>query len=341
MTPVRIGLIGAGGNVRLRHAPGFHAIEGVELVSVANRTPESSAKAAAEYGARKVAESPYALIADPEVDAVCIGTWPYRHMEYTVAALEAGKHVLCEARMAMDLDEALTMQRAQEAHPELVAQLVPAPFDFRLGPTVTRLVGEGVLGDLVEVTVSVLNGSGLDPAAPAHWRHQVRYSGRNVMSFGIYVEVIERWLGLHASVRADGTVFIKERRDAETGSMVAIDVPDSYRVFARMESGVPLSYHFSTVTAGAPASGISIYGTKATLHWTADDRARLVPHGGTAEELTPDAGTDRGWQVEGDFVASIRTGAPVRLTSFDDGVAYMRVIDACWRSWRDGVEVRV
>ena len=62
-------------------------------------------------------------------------------------------------------------------------------------------------------------------------------------------------------------------------------------------------------------------------------RARLAKHGEDPAELVPDEGTDRGWLVEQDFVASVRDGAPVELTNFRDGVRYMRFIDAVWDSW--------
>ena len=130
-----IGLIGAGGNQRLRHIPGFRAVDDVEIVNVVNRSRASGEAVAAEYGIPRVSESVEELLADAAVDAVCIGTWPYKHLEYTSAALAAGKHVLCEARMANDAAEAAQMLAAARAHPELVAQLVPAPFDFRLGYT--------------------------------------------------------------------------------------------------------------------------------------------------------------------------------------------------------------
>ena len=187
--PLRIGLIGAGANTASQHIPGFRRNEGVEVVGVANRSRESSRRIADQFGISTVFDSPEALCASPEVDAVCIGTWPYKHREFTIMALESGKHVLCEARMAMDLAEAEDMLAASERHPGLVAQLVPAPFDFRLGPTVTRLIAEGALGDVLEVSVTVLNGSGIDPSVPLHWRQRADYSGKNVMMFGIFVEV--------------------------------------------------------------------------------------------------------------------------------------------------------
>lgn len=339
---MRIGLIGAGANMRARHIPGFRAIPGVEVVSVANRTPESSARAAAESGIPTAAASPEDLIADPNVDAVCIGTWPYRHREYTIRALEAGKHVLCEARMAMDATEAEDMFEASQANPGLVAQLVPAPFDFRTGPTIARLLREGAIGDIYEAHVTVHNGSGIDPFAPIHWRNQRVYSGRNVMTLGIYNEVIQRWLGDTERVLADGAVYVPERPDPSQGGAPAeADVPDSYTVVARMANGARAVYSFSAMAAGAPWNGIAIFGSKATIRWTPNsaggrDGAMLVPHGGEATPIEPDPGSDRGWQVEADFVDSVRTGAPVRLTNFSDGLKYMRFTDAAYRSWQTG-----
>ena len=123
---IRIGLIGAGGNVRSRHIPGFRAQSNVEIVSVANRTRASGQAIADEFGIAKVCDGWEEVLADPNVDAVCIGTWPYLHAPVTIAALEAGKHVLCEARMAMNAAEAQAMLDCSREHPGQVAQIVPA-----------------------------------------------------------------------------------------------------------------------------------------------------------------------------------------------------------------------
>lgn len=334
--PLRIGLIGAGANTRSMHVPGFRKVDGVEVTGVANRSRASSERVAAELSIPRVFDSVEALCADPDIDAVCIGTWPYKHREYTIMALEAGKHVLCEARMARDLAEAEEMLAASERHPGLVAQLVPAPFDFRLGPTITRMIAEGALGTVREVTVNVLNGSGLDPATPLHWRQRSDYSGKNVMMFGIFVEVIHRWLGDHARVAADGAIYIAERPDAETGRSGKVDVPDTYGVLARLANGARITYTFSSVAAGAASNGITVFGTKGTIRWQMGDRATFALHGQQFADTEPDPGTDRGWRVEEDFVASVREGAPVRLTSFADGLRYMKVIDASHESWKQG-----
>lgn len=339
--PLRIGLIGAGANTASQHIPGFRRNEGVEVTGVANRSAASSQRIADQFGIPVVFDSPEALCASPDIDAVCIGTWPYKHREFTIMALEAGKHVLCEARMARDLSEAEDMLAAAERHPDLVSQLVPAPFDFRLGPTITRLINEGALGDVLEVAVTVLNGSAIDPAVPLHWRQRTDYSGKNVMMFGIFVEVIHRWLGDHADVLASGDIVVPQRLDSETGQQAAVTVPDVYVVTGHLARGARITYHFSSVAAGSDASTIVVFGSKATLRWRMGDTAVIQPHGGQPTEVTPDAGTDRGWKVEEDFVASIREGAPVRLTSFADGVRYMRVIEAAHNSYTSGTNQRV
>ena len=124
---LRIGIVGAGANTRSRHIPGFQALDGVEVTAVCNRSRASGQKVADEFGLAQVFERWEDLVASDQVDAVCVGTWPYLHCAVSVAALEAGKHILTEARMAMDLAEARQMLAAAQTT-DRVAMIVPAPF---------------------------------------------------------------------------------------------------------------------------------------------------------------------------------------------------------------------
>src|SRR6266478_5961049 len=126
-SPLRIGLIGAGGNTRSRHIPGLRALPGVEIVAVCNRRPESTAAVAREFDVPRTFEAWQTLVTDPGIDAVVIGTWPYLHAPITLAALAAGKHVLTEARLSMNAAEAHQMLAAARKHPKLVTQVVPSP----------------------------------------------------------------------------------------------------------------------------------------------------------------------------------------------------------------------
>src|SRR6185437_11777214 len=120
---LRVGLIGAGANTRSRHIPGLRAVEGVRLVAVCNRRPESTAAAAREFDIPRTYAHWEQVVTDPEVDAVVIGTWPYLHCPITLAALAAGKHVLTEARMAMNAAQAHQMLAASREHPELTCMV--------------------------------------------------------------------------------------------------------------------------------------------------------------------------------------------------------------------------
>src|SRR5947209_1794984 len=109
---LRVGLIGAGANTRLRHIPGLQALPDVEIVAVCNRRPESTVAVAREYGIQHTYDRWQDLIAEPALDAVVIGTWPYLHCPITLAALDAGKHVLTEARLSRTAAEAHRMLAA-------------------------------------------------------------------------------------------------------------------------------------------------------------------------------------------------------------------------------------
>src|SRR5438093_1107169 len=152
--PIRLGFVGAGRNTRDRHIPGFQKQPGVEFVAVANRSRESGERVAKQFGIRRVENDWRAVMAAPDVDAVCIGTWPYTHCEMTVAALAAGKHVLCEARMAMNAAEGRRMLEASRRAPRLVAQLVPSPPTLEVDSTLKVLLAEGYVGEVLVVELS-------------------------------------------------------------------------------------------------------------------------------------------------------------------------------------------
>ncbi len=337
---IRIGFIGAGGNTRLRHLPGFRAIPGVELAAVCNRSLESGSAVAAEFGIQKVCADPEEIFTDPAVDAVCIGTWPYRHREYSVRALRSGKHVLCEARMAMDAAEAREMLAAADAS-DRVAQLVPAPFDLRCGPTVRKLIDEGFVGQPTDVIVTMINAQGLDAERALQWRHRFDYSGKNTMMLGIYNEVLQRWLGDTTRVTAQARVFIDRRTDPETGKEVDVSIPDSITVAAEMASSARATYIFSAVAQGGPPAGITVHGTRGAIAWEMGDRMKVAKAGQPFEAREPEPELAGKWQVEQDFIDSIREGKPVALTSFRDGVKYMEFTDAVWRSWEQGRAIDV
>src|SRR5204862_6859894 len=119
---LRIGIVGAGNIVRTRHLPALKKNPEVDIVAVSNSTYESSEKFCLENCKGATPMANWAdLLALPDLDIIWIGTPPYMHSPVTISALEAGKHVFCQARMSMDLAEAEEMLGASKRFPGLVA----------------------------------------------------------------------------------------------------------------------------------------------------------------------------------------------------------------------------
>ena len=181
---IRVGLIGAGGNVRERHIPGFQGADDCEIVAVANRTVASGRAIADQFNIPTVYGSWQELLEDDSINAVCIGTWPYMHRTLTLAALDAGKHVLTEARMASNAEEAHDMLNASKAHDHLVCQLTPTSSSYNIDNVLKRLIDEGQLGELLSVDFTSLPNRFADFDAPVHWREDRRMSGFNTLNIG-------------------------------------------------------------------------------------------------------------------------------------------------------------
>jgi predicted dehydrogenase len=344
---IRIGLIGAGGNTRSRHIPGFKKQEGVKLVAVANRTPESAKKVADEFGIPKVAADWTEILADDGVDAVCIGTWPYMHEELLTAALKAGKHVLCEARMAMNAVEARRMLKESRRHPTLTAQIVPAPHTLAFDKTIVGMIGSGYIGNLITLDARVTATSDFPKFdSPVHWRHDKVLSGNNIMGMGIWYEAMMRWVGQASTVHAVGQSVVAHRKD-KSGARVSMLIPDHVDIIGRMEQGGQIRFNFSTVVGLAPSQAeVCIFGTEGTIALRQDKEGKMSLWAGKRgdselKEVAIDPAKRGGWRVEEEFCNAIRGREPVTHTDLATGVKYMEWTDAVTLSLRSGNAVRL
>ena len=341
--PIRVGFVGAGNNTRRHHIPKLRAQPGIELVAVANRSKESGERVAKEFGIARVHEDWQEVVRAPDVDAVCIGTWPNMHSEITVAALEAGKHVLCEARMAMNAAEGRRMLEASRKAPGLVAQLVPAPHTLEVDSTLTRLVSDGSIGEVLAVEVHATQQPRFpDPAEPLHWRQDVALSGHNIMNMGFWYEAMMRWLGPARRVMALGKVAVPRRRD-EAGELRDVTVPDHVEIIANLSRGALARLRFSAVTVFGPPDEAWIFGSGGTLRLEAAARKLWLGRRGdkTLAEVPIPAEQRIGWRVEEEFVNAIRGREKITRTSFEDGVCYMEFTDAVTKSMNEGRAIEV
>ena len=334
---VKVGIIGAGGNTRSRHIPGLQAIEGIEIVGVCNRSQESSQRVADEFGIPKTYGNWQDAIADPDTNAIVIGTWPYMHYRATVAALRADKHVMCEARMAMNAREAHIMRTASRQKTHLIAQIVPSPMTLRVDNTIKRLIAAGYLGDVLAIEARA-GGAFLDSEGPLQWRQDFDLSGLNIMSMGIWYEALIRWVGEATRIMAMGKTFVKMRPDAD-GVMRSVRIPEHIDVVGDLACGAQLHIQVSTVAGLAGAPEVYVFGSNGTLRFSGN---KLYGGQKGDAELTeidiPDTEVG-GWRVEEEFVNAIRGNEVITHTDFDTGVKYMEFTEAVTRSMQSGTAI--
>src|SRR5436309_10786720 len=323
---LRVGIVGAGNIVQTRHLPALKKHPDVEIVAVSNSTYESSERFCRDNSLSALPMRDWAeLVATPDIDIVWIGTTPYMHSAVTVSALEAGKHVFCQARMSMDQAEAEEMVAASKRYPELVTMLCPPPFGLRSDLMVKKILAENYIGQPHHVRLQSFHGNYLDPDAPAHWRQKIEISGLNTLTLGIYIEILQRWLGDITGVFARGKIIDPIREGYE------VIVPDLLTVLRSEEHGAEGVLEFSGINALTSGDRLEIYGSAGALAYDfTSDVLQAGKTGDRALHLVDIPQELEGeWRVEEDFLAAVKSKGRVRPhPNFEDGLRYMRVVQA-------------
>ncbi len=296
---------------------------------------------ASEFDIPKVHGSWEELVADPNVDAVVIGAWPYLHCPVTLAAFDAGKHVLTQARMAMNAREAQRMLDRSLELPRLTAMIVPSPYGLAGDAFMRSLIASGYLGKLREVHVHSLSDVLADAETPMGWRQITKYSGFNMLTLGIVYETVLRWVAPATRVLAYASKVVRDRFDPEQGKRTKVGTPDSVQVVTTQSDGSCGVYRFSGVVWNDTSMGVALYGDEGTLIYDLlRDEIRGGKRGAGSLEPIPIPDSKRAsWRVESDFIAAIRGERPVTRTDFTTGVRYMQFTEAVARSSRHQVPV--
>ncbi len=163
MAKLKIGFIGCGGIANQKHLPGMsQQTEYVDLCAFCDLIPERAEKAAKEYGTpdAKVYTDYHELLADPTIDAVHVLTPNIAHCEITIAALEAGKHVLCEKPMAATTADAKKMLEARDR----TGKMLTIGYQYRHFPAnqvAKKVIDDGWLGDVYYAEATYLRRRGV------------------------------------------------------------------------------------------------------------------------------------------------------------------------------------
>ena len=246
---VRWGFIGAGYVASRAMAPAVHAASGAELYAVASRDAARSA----ELEPVVVHDSYRALVEDSNVDAVYISLTNVQHKEWVIAALEAGKHVLCEKPLALNADEVRSMNAVAERHQCLLVEAVWTRWQPRM-KRMAQVIQRGDLGDVQSISSAFTFKGDLT----GNYRSDPTMGGGALLDVGCYqahlwmmllgetidysIETVERTDGptgidlttsvqttLNGSIRADALCsfdMAPEQRISVTGSTVAMRTGD-------------------------------------------------------------------------------------------------------------------
>lgn len=359
-TKIRVGVVGAGWGAGLQLAA-FRAA-GAELAGIFSRTRERAEHTAERFGVAHVADSLDELI-ELDVDVVSIASPPSAHLEQTVAAVTAGRHVLCDKPVAMTAEDARRMLWAAEEAGVRHA----TGFIWRGDPALGRmreLINAGAVGQVVEVHSSCALGA---PPMPMNWMHLVEAGGGALMQHGSHVLDRLRWL-MNAEVSG---VFGRLAHDVEDASVdgefhhtldvfgwsatrggpAAASLPKArvtadsgYDFLAELTNGVRARVWEATHLAGPVDDQILVIGEEATLAWSSEGLYRHrprqepelmpTPRPSSSGSATPhEVGIARWTHLAHQFL-STWDGHPAVHPTLADGWQVARITDAIHRSHR-------
>src|SRR5215475_2644610 len=223
---IGVGLIGTG-FARSAQAPAFSVCEGAELRAVCSGRLENAQRVAAEFNIKYACENYEQMLALDDVSLVVVSAPPHLHYPITMAALDAGKHVICEKPMAMNAGEAREMIAAAESRP---TQLSIVDHELRFNPTWRRmkeLVDDGFLGDLYHINITIASGFRHSAQRPWNWWSQRSAGGGLLGALGSHAIDAVRWLfgEIEAVCGAVGTM-VPERKDQMNGEMKPNETDD-------------------------------------------------------------------------------------------------------------------
>ena len=297
MSNVKWGLIGCGDIARKRVAPALRDLPNSELVAV-NRAQADRAEAfAREFGARRWYGDWRELLADEEVEAVYIATPVHLHAAQTIAAAEAGKHVLCEKPMALDVAECDRMVAACEAN----GVRLGVAYYRHLYPVVERIkaiISSGEIGRPVVVQANAFEWFDPEPSHPRRWLLDKKQSGGGPMfDFGCHrIELLVHLFGRVRSVSGlvGNVLFEREVEDTATalfefagGPQTALTVTHAAREF-EFDRG-PHAAITVTHAARQPRDTLDIFGSGGSLHVAVlnEGQLRVVTRDGERIEALP------------------------------------------------------
>ena len=331
---LRIGLVGVGAAAQINHIPALKKTENVELVWLVDRDAEKAERVAQKFGVANSSGRLDQMLDDESVDAIDLCTPNYLHAPMAVAALEAGKHVMCERPFARSADEAAAMVKAAKKAERVVMCTVQHRFraDSQL---LRRFVEKGELGHIFYAKAGWLRQR--TEWDSDEWRRQKKESGGGVvLDLGFQMLDLALWVMGSPAVESL-TASVHRSRKGE--------VEDSATAFLRCDNGATLALEFTWgLLMEKDFAYLNLFG--------AGGAALLNPlrihkgmHGALVN-VTPNLDTTRNQYKQSmelqvaHFADALRRGVKP-MGDGEEMLAVMQLMDAIYRSADQGKEVQL
>jgi len=334
------------GFARRVQLPALALVPGVRVTAVASGRRANADATAAEFGIPHVFDDGAELARSPEVDLVLVTSTPDTHEAQAVAALQAGKHVLCEKPMALDAAQAARMVAAAERRPRQIAWM---DHELRYEPSrrkVRDLIRAGAIGEVRHLELLLrpyLRGDGRPQMteAPWSWWFDAAHGGGLLGAVGSHlIDLCRYWTGREV-VRVSGTVraFVPQRRD-ERGVVRAVTADDFTSVVLGLANGVVATLTLTAVAHHGPGHFAQITGAEGTLVITGETQLQIGKPGAPLEDISaPDdlwekLRPNNMWarsfvRLMRDLVGTLEgRGTEGTPAGWRDGLAVQRVMDA-------------
>ncbi|MFQ5731072.1 MAG: Gfo/Idh/MocA family protein [Planctomycetaceae bacterium] len=324
MSKLRFGILSTAKIGTVKVVPAMQKGERIEVVAVASRDLRRAKAAAAELGIPTAYGSYEELLADPNVDAVYNPLPNHLHVPWSIKALQAGKHVLCEKPIGLSSAEGQRLVDAGNAYPRL--KLMEA-FMYRHHPqwqTARQIVRDGGIGELrtIQSFFSYFNDDASDI------RNIADLGGGGLMDIGCYPISVSRFIFDAEPNRVAGVVEFDPQFHTDRISSAILDFGNGTATF-------------TCSTQLCPYQRVNIFGTTGRVEIeipfnAPPDRPCKLWHqtGAGIEEITCDV-CDQ-YTIQGDlFAEAVLNDTPVP-TPIEDAVANMRVIEAVFASAEGG-----
>lgn len=324
--PVRWGVIGCAAIAMNHVIPAMEGASLATLTAIASRTLSKAQATAERFGIPKAYGSYDELLADPEIDAVYIPLPNGFHAEWSIKAMRAGKHVLCEKPITVNASEAREIEAVRSETGRYCLEAFASRFD-PVQERAVEIVRSGALGDLrfVHTIASFLMAT----PNPADVRLQAGIGGGALYDIGCYAVDAQRRLVGRAPLTASATMQWSARFDVDMAGVAMLDYGDGLMGTLQWGFNAPWGGPFSVVGVKGKLTGP--YG------WGAPEGepAMLLQVGRETEKVTV-GGHVNGYTAEVQDLSEAIWGLHGPAFAAESLVENMRIIDACYASQRSG-----